>query len=69
MHNNDSTIARHSNKCPPQNPGKFKRHGDFNSKYPPPAPKLSVQPGTKGQRREMLDQQTIQCCPQVPVFC
>ena len=49
---------------PPTKSWQIQWHGDLYFKLSPPPAKLSCQPGTKGQRREMLDPPTIQCCPQ-----
>ena len=64
-HNNDTTVARHFNKCPPPPKSwQLQWHGNLYSKLSPPTAKLSCEPGIKGKRRETLDPPTIQCCPQ-----
>ena len=53
MHNNDSTVARHFNKCPPQNPGKFKgmEISILTFLHPPPNSKASQELRDKEEKR------------------
>ena len=58
-HNNDTTVARHFDRCPTPNLGKFEGMEISILSFFPPATKLSCKPGSPGQRRETLDPQII----------
>ena len=53
MHNNDTTVARHFNKCPPQNPGKFNglEISILSFLRPPPSSRVSQELRDKEEKR------------------
>ena len=52
-HNNDTTVARHFNKCPPQNPGKFNglEISILSFLRPPPSSRASQELRDKEEKR------------------
>ena len=52
-HNNDTTVARHFNKCPTQNPGKFNgmEISILSFLHPPPSSRASQELRDKEEKR------------------